>query len=217
MANAIMNMADLRTQLAAKLQDQRSALPPPTSSRIRAVAKEGFKLPDESILDELEAVVLDVRYINALYIKPFKRGESEIPGCWSVSSDANIMVPDETCTKPRCADCKACPMNEFGSKGNGKSCKNTIRLALVAPDATDKTTPYILDLAPTSTSMFLKVLRGLTVPMQCVVMNFSLDSKVEYPKVNTQLLSPAPDTLAPYLLGLIDAAQPAISRGYDYN
>jgi len=217
MTNAVLNMADLRTQLAQKLQDQRSALPPPISSRIRPVPKEGFKLPDETIIEELEAVVLDVRYINALYIKPFKRGEIETPGCWSVSSDANVMVPDAECVKPRQETCEGCPMNEFGSKGNGKACKNTIRLALVAPDATDKTNPYILDLAPTSTSMFLKVLRSLTVPMQCVVMNFSLDSKVEYAKVNSKLLSPAPDTLAPYLIGLIEAAQPAINRGYNFD
>jgi hypothetical protein len=216
MTNAIMNLQDLRASLAAKLQDQRSSLPPPSSARIRPVAKEGFKLPDETIVEELEGIVVDVRYINALYLKPFKRGEIETPTCWVVSPDANGMAPDEKSSKPRCESCEGCPMNEFGSKGAGKACKNTIRLAIVPPDADAKTTPFMLDLAPTSTTSFLKVLRTLKVPMQTVVMTFSLDSKVEYVKVNTQLLSPAPDSVAPFLMGLIDKAQASISRGYDF-
>ena len=216
MTQAIMNMNDLRTQLTARLQAQRDTLPPPTSSRIRPVAKEGFKLPDESVLDELEGIVVDVRYINALYVKPFKRGELETPGCWSVSTDANNMVPDDTCDKKRHTDCGTCPMNEWGSKGNGKACKNSLRLGIIPTDATDATQPYIMDLAPTSMASFLKVLRGLKVPMQTVVMNFSLDSKVDYVKINTSLMSPAPDTIAPYILGLIDKAQSSLNRGFDY-
>jgi len=217
MSNALMNLQDLRASLAAKLQEQRAALPPPTSARIRPIAKEGFKLPDESILEELEGIVVDIRYINALYVKPFKRGEIETPGCWVVSPDANNMAPDEKSTKPRAESCNGCPLNEFGSKGNGKACKNTVRLAIIPPDADEKTVPYLLDLAPTSTSPFLKLLRGLKVPIQTVVLKFSLDSKVEYVKVLTELQSPAPDSVAPFILGLIDKAQDSISRGYDFD
>jgi hypothetical protein len=52
--------------------------------------------------------------------------------------------------------------------------------------------------------------------MQTVVMNFSLDDKVEFVKVNTSLMSPAPDTVAPYLMGLIDKCQASINRGFDF-
>lgn len=217
MSNAMINLQDLRASLAAKLQEQRAALPPPTSARIRPVVKEGFKLPDESVVEELEGIVVDIRYINALYVKPFKRGEIETPGCWVVSPDANNMAPDEKSTKPRAASCEGCQFNEFGSKGNGKACKNTVRLAIIPTDATDKTTPYLLDLAPTSTSPFLKLIRGLKVPIQTVVLRFSLDNKVEYVKVIPELLSPAPDSVAPFIMGLIEKAQPAISRGYDFD
>jgi len=76
------------------------------------------------------------------------------------------MVPDEKCSKAKCEDCQSCPLNEFGSKGNGKACKNTVRLAIVPADANENTVPFIMDLAPTSTTPFLKVLRGLQVPIQ---------------------------------------------------
>lgn len=215
--NAIISMADLRANLAAKLQEQRSSLPPPTSARIRPINKEGFKLPDETIVEELIGVVVDVRYINALYLKPFKRGEIETPTCWTVSPDANNMAPDEKSTKPRCETCEACEFNQFGSKGSGKACKNSIRIAIVPIDADEKTVPYIMDLAPTSTTPFVKLLRGLKIPMQTVVMKFTLDPKVEYVKIITELDSPAPDSLAPHLLTLIDKAQGSINRGYDFD
>ena len=219
MATAIMNLQDLRTQLAARLQDQKSALPPPTSARIKAVAKEGFHLPTGEILEELEAIVVDVRYVNALYLKPYKPGVIETPSCWSVAADANEMYPDEKAEKPVADACEGCPMNEWGSgaNGNGKKCKNSIRLALLQPDATEKSPVYILELPPTSCGSFLKTLRGLTVPVQTVVMRFSLDNKQTYPKVITELLSPAPDTVAPFLLAAIDKAQTPISRGFDYD
>ena len=151
--------------------------------------------------------------------KPYKPGVIETPSCWSVAADANEMYPDEKAEKPVADACEGCPMNEWGSgaNGNGKKCKNSIRLALLQPDATEKSPVSILELPPTSCGSFLKVLRGLTVPVQTVVMRFSLDNKQTYPKVVTELLSPAPDTVAPFLLAAIDKAQNPISRGFDYD
>lgn len=214
-----MNLQDLRTQLAAKLQEQKNTLPPPTSSRVKAVAKEGFALPTGEVLEELEAIVVDVRYVNALYLKPYKAGVIETPSCWALSADANDMAPDAKSEKPIHTACDGCPNNEWGSGANGpgKKCKNTIRLALLQPDADEKSPILTLDLPPTSIGPFLKVLRTLTVPIQTVVMRFSLDPKQTYAKVLTELLSPAPDAVAPYLLAAIDKAQPLINRGFDYD
>lgn len=221
MATNIATMADLRANLAAKLQQQRSTLPPATGTKIRVKAKEGFTLPDGTVLDELEAVILDIRYVNALYTKRYTPGQVESPDCWSVSADANDMAPDDRSTKKASDACEGCPKNEWGSDtggGRGKACKNTIRLALVAPDATAKSPVYILDLAPTSTGPFLKILRGLnSVPYQTQIFNFSLDSKVDYPKINSAILGMAPDDLAPYLLDLVDRSQDLINRGFDYD
>ena len=219
MALNVMNLQDLRTQLAAKLQDQKNTLPPPTSSKIKPVVKEGFALPNGQVLEELEAIVVDVRYVNALYLKPYKPGAIETPSCWALNADANILAPNEASEKPVHATCEGCPNNEWGSgaNGSGKRCKNMIRLALLPPDATEKTSVFILDLPPTSTGPFLKVLRGLSVPMQTVVMRFSLDPKQTYAKVLTELLSPAPDAVAPFILGAIERAKPTIERGFDYN
>ena len=216
MATQIANINDLRASLAAKLQDQRASMPPSSNIRIKAKTT-GFEMPDGSILKTLEAIVVDVRYVNALYVKTYKPGELETPGCWSISNDANVMVPHADATKPAAVSCDECKNNEFGSKGNGKACKNTIRLALLQPDATDRSQVFILDLAPTSTSSFIKVIRPLTIPYQTVVMQFSLDPAESYPKVITQMVGPADDAVAPFLLGKINEAQDPINRGFVFN
>ena len=213
MATQIANINDLRASLAAKLQDPRNTLPPSSNIRIKA-KKTGFDMPDGSTLQTLEAIVVDVRYVNALYVKPYKPGVIETPSCWAISNDANVMVPHADAEKAAAVSCDDCPNNQFGSKGNGKACKNTIRLALLQPDATDKSPIFMLDLAPTSTTSFLKVIRPLTIPYQTVVMKFTLDATVDYPKIITNMIGPADDAVAPFLLTKIEQAQDPINRGF---
>ena len=221
MSTNIATMADLRTTLAAKLQQQRAALPPASGTKIRIKAKEGFIFPDGTTLDELEAVILDIRFVNALYTKRFTPGQVESPDCWSVSADATNMTPNDKSAKKASSTCDECPKNEWGSDvggGRGKACKNTIRLAIAAPDATEKSPVYTLDLAPTSTGPLLKVLRAMdNIPYQTQIFNFSLDPKVDYAKVNSTVLGTAPDDLAPHLLDLMEKSQSLIDRGFDYD
>jgi hypothetical protein len=103
-------------------------------------------------------------------------------------------------------------------KGAGKACKNMIRLALVPPDSDETTIPLMFDLPPTSTKSFLDTYRKLgNLPVQTVVMKFELDPSVTYPKTITSLLSPAPDSIAPFILPLMEKAQPGLARGFDYD
>lgn len=216
----LVSMADLRAQLTAKLQAQANTLPPPTTTKIKAKAKEGFHLPDGTLLDELEAVVLDMRYLNTYYAKRFVPGVIESPSCWAISDDANNMIPDDSSVKKQSDSCNGCPMAEWGSAGagsKGKACSNKIRIALVPPDATAESPIWTLDLAPTSIASYIKAVRELKIPMQTVVMRFSLDSKVDYPKIITELLGPAEDSLAPHLVTLMSRAVEPVSRGLDYD
>lgn len=218
--NAVMTLADLRNQLATKEQVRRATMPTPSSTKIKVVAKQGFELPTGETLDHLEAVVLDFRYINTYYAKRYVAGQVESPVCWSLSDDATTMVPDETSSKPQHADCAECPMNQWESAGGGskgKACKNSIRLALVSPDATDKSPILTLDLAPTSTQSFIKAYGALRVPLQTVIFNFTLDSKVDYGKVISAATTESCEGIAPYLLGLMDRAVGPVTRGFNYD
>lgn len=219
MSTNIATLADVRAQLAARLQTQRASLPPATGSKVKAKAKEGFLFPDGTVLKDVEAVVTDVRYANALY-KRYTPGQPETPDCWALSSIYEDLAPSDLSSKKVASKCDACPKNEFGSaaNGQGKACKNMIRLSIVSPDATETSPVYTMDLAPTSIKQFVSVLRDLKeTPYQSVVLQFSLDPKVDYPKVHTTLLGPASDELQLSILSLIDKSQPLINRGFDYD
>lgn len=221
----ILAMADLQQQLAARLQSHKDSLPPPTSSRVR-VKKDGFYLPDGSQLDELEAVIVDMRFVNTFYAKRYVPGQIDPPDCWSVSSDANNMLPSEDASKKQndicgiAGEAGCCPKNEWGSApggGAGKACGNRLRIAVVTPDATDKSPTYIIDLPPTSAGALIKLTRSMSVPYQVVTMKFTTDQKVDYPKVLIEVMGPAPDALAPYLMGLIDKSQDLLDRGFNFD
>jgi hypothetical protein len=214
----VLDLNALRAQLAAKLQDQQNTLPPPNTIRIKPIVKEGYEFPNGKVLETIEAVVLGVHYINAYYTKTYRAGEIETPPCWANSANANDITPSELATKIQAPSCIGCPHNEFGSKGAGKACKNMIRLALVPPDSDENTIPLMLDLPPTSTKSFLDTYRKLgTLPVQTVIMKFELDPSVTYPKTITSLLSPAPDAIAPFIIPLMEKAQPGLARGFDYD
>jgi len=212
---AIANINDLRNALAAKLQAQKNSMPPAAGVKIRAT-RDGFVLPDGSTTNTINAVVVDVRYINTFYEGRYTPNDPKPPVCWALDADANTLAPNEASPKPVHDACSGCPKNEFGSAGKGKACKNMVRIAIITPDADVKSGVYMIDLAPTSTTPFLKTLRGLKVPIQTVELQLTMDETVDYPKVLTKVVGPASDDLAPIILGMVDKAQDLINRGFDY-
>lgn len=216
---AIASMQDLQAFLAKNANSQLDTLPPPTSTRVSA-KKTGFALPTGVQLDELEIVPIGMSYINALYTKRYVPGQIESPTCWSVSLDANGMVPSDKSDKVQHTQCDGCPKNEWGSSptGGGKACGNKIRVAFVTPDATTDSPVYTIDLAPTSTKPFIQTVRSLGErPMQTVIFKLSLDTKVDYPKVLTELDGDIDPGLVPHIPALMEKAQPLLVRGFDYD
>jgi hypothetical protein len=218
----IVNLAELRAGLAARHTEMQNALPPTSGTKVRLKAKEGFVLPDGTTHTKLEAVVVDLRYVNAFYPKRYTPGVIESPTCWAVSKTATDIAPSDKSEKQVCDFCIAqgditCPNNKFGSNGNGKACKNIVRIAIVPPDASANTQVLIIDLPPTSTSGFLKLIRGLKAPMQTVVIGLELDSAVDYAKVQVSIIGTVTENVEPFIYPLIDRAQGLLDRGFDYS
>jgi hypothetical protein len=78
-------------------------------------------------------------------------------------------------------------MNQYGSAGTGKACKNTVALAITAPNAVGESEMYVLKLAPTALTPFRKYIKGVAASMQLppygVVTHFEFDPAQSYPKV----------------------------------
>lgn len=212
----IKDVTQLRQFLAEQKNQMDAAMPPPTSTRIRAT-REGLILPTGKATDTLEAIVIDLRYINTYYKKKYTAGQIDSPDCWALDKDANVMAPDDESKSKQHDNCADCSKNQWGSDGQGKACKNKIRLALITPDSKPDSLVYTLELAPTSTLPFLKVMRGLAVPIQTLIMRFSMDGKVDYPKVLAEVIAPVPDTAAAAIAALMEPAQPLLDRGFNYD
>ena len=91
--------------------------------------KPMYELPDGQLVPEVTGHILYWHNANQYYSTAFGGGnETAPPTC----SSSNGVRPDGG-TDPLCGPCRTCPMNEWGSDGEGraKKCQNTIRLYLL--------------------------------------------------------------------------------------
>lgn len=90
----------------------------------------GAAVPD----NELRAVVLGWVHENQFYDEDFTTDSPQSPACYAFGTDQTEMMPHEKAPRKQNDSCAGCPMNEWGSaeRGNGKACKNVVRLALIA-------------------------------------------------------------------------------------
>src|SRR3990167_7136165 len=111
--------------------------------------------------------------------------DAQAPDC---SSDDGVMPRADVGT-PQCGSCAACPQNQFGSKINpqtqkqSKACTDKKSLAVVAPGAVDGDM-YRFQVPAASLGDFGAFLRGLpNVPYYGVICEISFDTAATFPKV----------------------------------
>ena len=216
MTQALISIDDLKKKLQQNLTTQRSNVPPSSSNKIK-LTDEGFELPTGEVLESLDGVVVHYAYANAFYTKRYSPGSVEAPDCFAINSNFAGLAPHNDAPKPVNSECAGCPKNEWGSApggGRGKACQNRIRLGVIPPDATSKSPVFILDLPPTSTGDFIKLIKKLKVPIQTRVLHFTLDSKVDYQKILCSDDQQTPDSIAPILLEKMELAVPIVERSY---
>lgn len=103
----------------------------------------GAAVPD----NELRAVILGWIHENQYYDEPYDADVPQTPGCYAFGVEADEMAPHEKALRPQNDSCASCPLNEWGSaeRGDGKACKNVLRLALIAEsDLEDLSTAEIV-------------------------------------------------------------------------
>lgn len=110
-----------------------------------------FNLPNGLVVDELSAVVLDMRFWNKYYTKPWEPNVVVPPDCFAIGEDERNMVPSVNSKNMQADACNVCPQNIFPPDGKAKPCKNVLVMAIMVPDLSD-TTVYTLTGSPTSLS-----------------------------------------------------------------
>ena len=129
---AVMSPADIKARLEAMTKAQEGKTAPVGGNRIRLTQDKQFALPDGSkTRDPLQLVVVDFLSRNEFYENAFDKNNPEPPGCFAIGDIPLRLVPSDNSPNKQAETCAECPMNVFGSRGDGKACKNGRMLAVM--------------------------------------------------------------------------------------
>ena len=167
-----------------ELEKLRARLTAPSGDRIK-IDNKTFKLPSGDVLNELDAVIVDFVYTNKYYEGMYDKDNIVPPTCFAISADPQDLKPSPNSPEIQCEDgCAGCAMNQWGSDGKGKACKNRMLLALLPGDATLDTPLMLLDISPTAVKPFSayasSVARGLQRPPYGVLTKITCNPAVKH-------------------------------------
>jgi hypothetical protein len=149
----------IQEQLKAETEALASRIQAPGGDKIKLTKKKTFKLPDGTEHPgPLTVVILDFVSYNAYFDKPYKEGEPASPACFALGLEPTSLAPSAKSPDKQAEKCSVCPNDQFGSKGDGKACRNHRKLAVIAghgETAGDPSSPmWVLEVSPTGLKAF---------------------------------------------------------------
>lgn len=192
------NIVSIQDTLRAQAAAMAERVQPATGSFIRVTQDKQFQLPDGTKTHgPLELVIVDFVSKNMFYEGNFDPKNITPPACFSISANPRDMAPSANAPVPQASDCSTCPMNQFGSNGAGKACKNTKVLAVLPPDADESTPIWLLATSPTANKGFdgyvSSVARTFQMPPIGVVTTVGFDDNETYAKLTFTNPTPNPN------------------------
>jgi hypothetical protein len=216
-AGAVMSPADIKARLEAMAAAQEGKTSPAGGNKIRITQDKQFVLPDGTKTDgPLELVIVDFTSRNEFYPGAFDKKNPVPPVCIAIGDIPAKLVPSDNSPDKQADSCAECPMNAFGSKGDGKACKNTRLLAVLPPDADDDTEMWLMQVSPTALKAwdgYVKdVQRMFSMPPVGVVTTVSF-SDAEYAQLSFG--SAVPNENVGVHLGRVDQAKQLLAEEPD--
>jgi len=176
-----------------------------------------FTLPDgRAHKGPLQVVIVDFINKNLLYDRPWREGERIPPVCFAIAKEIGAMRPSPNAPDPQSEECSGCPMNEFGTAGDGKACKNTAVLAVAVPDGKSKEI-MLLSVSPTGLTNWNKFVAGVKAQFNAtpikVVTEITFDETKDFPKLQFEVV--APNENLQFHWGLRDEAKQMLQQEPD--
>ena len=182
----------IREQLKAQAAAMAERTTPPGGNKIQVGQDKMLKLPDGSKVAQVTGVIVDFVTMHNFYEGKFDPKNIVPPGCFAVGLNPKQMAPVNESPNKQAKDCQVCPMNEFGSAGDGKACKNGRRLALLPmnDDGTDVDAEgdiLLIDVSPTAIKGFDGYVQGVARTFQTppigVSTTISTDPQSDYARL----------------------------------
>jgi hypothetical protein len=130
MSNELVSIEEQIKQQLALQQEKMSAL----SSKANLISFKGGQLIVDGMPvpgGEADVHVLATQGERSFYKGAFDPSVVQVPVCYSFDGT----YPHPEATEPQADMCTLCPNNEWGSKGRGKACRESARVALVPASA----------------------------------------------------------------------------------
>lgn len=209
---ALVSMQEAIKQEIADLANRTGS---PGGDEIRVTQDKMFKLPDGTEHPgPLNLVIVDFVTGRYFYDRPFDSKNPCPPACYAISVQPTSMAPPKDVPDRQSDNCTGCPMNEFGSAGDGKACKESRVLAVIPEDADANTEIAVLKVSPTALKAFDSYVRSVAgtlskAPFQ-VVTQVSFDANLKYPSLRFGNPEPASEDLVATAFALREAARARI-------
>lgn len=170
-------------QLSAMVAGIHNTISSPDRSFVKTKGKT-FTFPDGHSEDEFNGVIVGYVSTNTYYKERYDPNNISPPACFAIGENPATLVPSDNAPEKQANSCAECPLNQWGSDGRGKACKNGRLLAILPPDATQNTDPVFLRVPPTSLKNFdgyvSKIAAMLKKPPIGVVTRVKVDKDSEY-------------------------------------
>lgn len=205
---AVVDVNAVRESLRAQAAAMAERTQPPGGNKIVLGNDKLFKLPDGSKVETLKAVIVDFITAHSYYEGAYDSKNIVPPGCFAMGQNPKDLAPVADAPNRQAENCQVCPMNEFGSAGAGKACKNSRRLALLplndeGTDVDPEADILIFDVSPTAIKGYdgyvQSVARTYQMPPIGVITTISADPNVEHQKAvfsDAELYSGVADAMA---------------------
>lgn len=210
-------IVDIQAQLRAQAAAMNDRTAPASGIYIRATQDKKFNTPDGQVAEELELVVVDFVTHNEFYEGKYDPKNIVPPICVAIGSNPQKLVPSDNSPNKQADTCAECPMNAFGSDGDGKACKNTRVLAVLPAGGEGDEPLWLLKVSPTALKGFDAFVRGvastLQAPPVAVKVKVSFDEAVTYARLKFSDIEP--NELVGIHLGRQKEAQELLSQEPD--
>lgn len=214
------DLATIEAQLEAEAAKVSAQVGQPDARKIALDRSGNFIAPGGVNLGtEIEVVVVDFCSANDYYTAAYDANNPKPPVCFARGREIADMYPEEASPEPQSENCAVCPHNQFGSRGNGKACKNTRSLVValvneIDDEDPDETPLYLLSVPPTGLKSFdaaaLQAVRILNGPPIKAVYTVRAVSGGTY--TTMQFSTPAPNPYLAAVFPLRDKAEELLSR-----
>jgi hypothetical protein len=180
-------LVSIKDQMAAELAALGDRTAPAGGDKIQLKNDKTFNLPDGTKANQLEVVIVDFIATNNFYEGAYDKDNIQPPACFAIGQVISQMVPSDNSPVKQSDACATCPMNQFGSSGNGKACKNMRRLAVLPADADADTPLLVLDVSPTGLKSFDGYVKSVAAKFNMlpigVVTTITMDPNADYPSL----------------------------------